>query len=192
MSLIIKVASKFFPPLALIPVRGKIKGAPDGFKGEVDDSISSIGDESAKDVFEWAKFIYESEVARKDTIESKAQSYLMGLSVSTGIIAAIPFLFSSRWSLVAWVGISVAVLFTVAIIFMLFAGYYALKTRQGGAMSLPGADLFKTQLKDNKIGLKDNSILLIFYAKNNEKLLIEKSNYLYIAEMCFVRAIGKI
>lgn len=192
MNLFIKVASIFFPPLALIPVRGKIKGAPDGFKEAMDDSISSIDKENTENIFEWAKFIYESEVARKETIESKAQSYLMGLSVSTGIIAAIPFLFSSRWSLPVWVGISVAVLFTVAIIFMLFAGYYALKTRQGGAMSLPGADLFSSQLKDNKIGLTDNSTLLIFYAKNNEKLLIEKSNYLYIAEMCFVRAIGII
>ncbi len=192
MSLFIRVASKIFPPLDLIPVRGKIKGAPDGFKDEMDVSINSINEGNDENVFEWAKFIYESEVARKDTIESKAQSYLMGLSVSTGIIAAIPFLFSSRWSLPSWVGISVAILFTVAIIFMLFAGYYALKTRQGGAMSLPGADLFKSQLKDNKVGFRDNSTLLIFYAKNNEKLLIEKSNYLYIAEMCFVRAIGII
>ncbi|WP_415895892.1 hypothetical protein ACMXYQ_05920 [Neptuniibacter sp. PT34_22] len=192
MSLFLKVAAKFFPPLALISVRGKIKGVPDAFKEEIEDSINSIEEKNTKNVFEWAKFIYESEIARKDTIESKAQSYLMGLSVSIGIIAAIPFLFSSRWSLPTWVGVSVAILFTVAIIFMLVAGYYALKTRQGGAMSLLGADLFKSQLKDNKIGFTDNSTLLIFYAKNNEKLLIEKSNYLYVAEMCFVRAIGII
>lgn len=189
MNKLLRVASKVFPPAALIPVRGKIKGAPDGFKDKMDSSISSIDKINAENIFEWARFIYESEVTRKDILESKAQSYLMGLSISIGIISAIPLLFSSRWSLPDWAGITVATLFTAAIIFMLLAGYFALKTRQVGAMSLPSADLFKSQLEANKIGFLDNSTLLITYAKNNEKILIEKSNYLYVAEMCFVRAI---
>lgn len=187
-----RIVSIIFPPAALVAVRGKIQGAPEGFKDEMDSSISSVGKDDAENVFEWAKFIYESEVSRKEVIESKAQSYLMGISVSIGILAVIPFLFSSRWSLPSWAGITVAILFVMAIIFMLFAGYYALKTRQGGAMSLPGADLFKKQLEEKSIGFASNSTLLMLYAKNNEKLLIEKSNYLYVAEMCFVRAVGII
>lgn len=183
--------SQIFPPAALWQVKGRIDTVPETFKEKMDSSISHYRDD-AENVYEWAKFIYESEVSRKETIETKAQSYLMGLSISTGIIAAIPFLFSSRWSLPNFIGITVAVLFTVAIIYMLIAGFYALKTRQSGAMNLPDADLFKKQLEDKTIGYKDNSILLMFYAKKNETLLIEKSNFLYVAEMCFVRAIAII
>ena len=183
--------SFIYPPIALLSVRGKIQGTPADYKSNLDAYIqaNSYSKEESENVFDWAKFIYESEISRKDTIESKAQSYLIGISISVGIIAAIPLLFSNRWSLPFIVAMIIAGLLTASIVFMITAGYFSLKTRHGDALSLPSSGLFFDQLKENGIGLLKNSSHLILFSRNNEKSLIQKSNFLYVSEMCFVRAI---
>lgn len=185
-----RLVSYFFPPFALISVKGKLTGAPEGYKNGLDSEIKKIPDDNAEIAFDWAKYIYASEVSRKEAIEGKAQSYFTSLSIVTGIIAIIPVLFSDRWSLPLWAGIAAAILFTLAIVFISSAAYYALKTRQVGQMYLPGADLFSEQLRKDELGFKNNATQLIYFAKNNERLLTEKANYLYVSEQCFVRAIA--
>jgi hypothetical protein len=186
-----RIASFIYPPIGLIGVKQHLVGAPEDFRDKVDESIDSnqYSKEHKKEVFEWAKFIYESEIDRKEVLEGKAQSYIVGLSIATGIFAAIPFFFSDRWSLPDSIASLVATMFTLSIFYIVSAGYYALKTRQGGSFYLPSSDMFAEQIREHTLDHEKNSSLLMFISKNNESILTEKSNYLYVAEMSFVRAI---
>jgi len=191
MGMLKRVASFIYPPIGLIGVKQYLVGAPEDFRDKIDESIASnkYPEEHKKEVFEWAKFIYESEIDRKEMLEGKAQSYMVGLSIATGIIAAIPFLFSDRWSLPDSIASLVAAMFALSIFYIVSAGFYALKTRQSGSFYLPGADMFAEQIRKHTLNHEKNSSLLMLLSKNNESILTEKSNYLYVAEMSFVRAI---
>ncbi len=191
MRVIKRISSFIYPPIGLIGVKRHLVGAPENFRENLEDDIAKnqYSEENKKEVFEWAKFIYESEIDRKEMLESKAQSYLVGLSIATGIIAAIPFLFSERWSLPSSIASLVAAMFALSIFYIVSAGYFALKTRQSGSFYLPGSDMFSDQIREHALSHEKNSSLLMLLSKNNESILTEKSNYLYVAEMSFVRAI---
>lgn len=188
-----KVIIWFWPPSEFI--YQKIKYGEIKPNNEVDyESLKTLiaTDENGTNevALKLSELVYKSEVSRKDTIESKAQSFLFTLSVSATIIIAIPFLFSNRWGLPIYTALISTAIFTASILYLIFSGLYGLKARQLGEVAIPGADLFLEYAKDNKITSIDQAVTLIEYAKYNEPALLKKSNFLATAEQLFIRGIA--
>ena len=139
-----------------------------------------------------AKLIQEAESKRKDTLEKKASTFVSGIGVGVGVISVVPALFSNYWLIpVGWAFVA-GVAYLLAIIVLLVAAYYAVQVRQVAGVASPCADSFLDLLKEHQGKIDERIALTIAQVKWNEDLLLQKSNYLSVAEGLFLRGLALV
>src|SRR5882724_8177368 len=81
-----------------------------------------------------AKQIGETESKRKDTLEKKASTYVIGIGIGISILSFVPNLFSDKWPIPTSLAYMATAAYLIAIICLLVAAYYSIRVRQVAAM----------------------------------------------------------
>jgi len=136
-----------------------------------------------------AKLVFESENERNETLESKALAFVSIFGVAVSVISALPALFGGKWDISPPVAVLVGVFYSLAVIHLLVAVYYAIEARRVAGFALPNADEFVKTVQARKQAVADRIVMYISQAKFNQPILLKKSNSLYVAESMFIRGL---
>jgi len=137
-----------------------------------------------------AKQVYESEVSRGEYLEDNAQVFIAALGLSLGIVAALPVLFDSKtWTIPGTVTLFVGLLYSLTPIHFFVAVYYSINARQSHGLALPNVDDLTKNIQADKVEAIDRILNDITRAKYNEPILLQKSNFLAVAETMFRRGL---
>jgi hypothetical protein len=137
-----------------------------------------------------AKHIGDTESKRKDTLENKAATYVIGIGIGISILSIVPTLFSDKWLIPAMSAYTATAAYLTAIICLLVAAYYSIRVRQVAGIASPSADSFLDLVKVHQGRVEERIVLIIANSKWNEDLLLQKSNYLSVAEKLFLRGLS--
>ncbi|MCR4320656.1 MAG: hypothetical protein NUV74_10025 [Candidatus Brocadiaceae bacterium] len=136
------------------------------------------------------KQVYESEVKRGEYLEGKAQVFLAALGLSLVIVAALPVLFDSKtWTIPSTITLFVGLLYSLTLIHFFVAVYYSVNARQSYGLALPNVDDLMENIQADKVETIDRILNDITKAKYNEPILLQKSNFLAVAETMFRRGL---
>lgn len=136
-----------------------------------------------------ASAITETETKRKDTVETKATSYLLAISIAVALVAGIPALFGEDWGLPSRAAQILSVLHGLAVLHFLVAAYHAVRTRQTEAMAVPLVDdVLDLASKPDGAGLR-RLVSALVRARYNEPLITKKHNHLAVVESMFLRGL---
>lgn len=190
-----RLAFWIWPPLeAIFASRVLLRGFSDPttryreVEAEVREALLAMDPESLRGDTER---LHESERRRKDTIESKATTYLVGIGVAGGLVSAVPVLFSDSWKLQSTLAAAVAVLHLLAVIHFFVAAFASVNARRIAGFALPSADqVLKRERTAADEASRDEDIrILLTEAKFNEPILTRKMNSLSVAETMFLRGL---
>ncbi len=131
----------------------------------------------------------EVEFKRKEAIEGKATSYLIGLSIAIGLVSAVPSLLGKDWELPSLFGLALAALYALAVLHFFVAAYHANAARQTGAFAVPRAEdvIALSQLSSGI--LRTRVIQVLSRVRFNIPALTEKANHLATTESMFKRGL---
>lgn len=135
-----------------------------------------------------ANQIEESELRRKDVLEDKASSFIIGVGVILALLSVLQSLFSDNQFSPLWLTI-IGLVYLLAVVHLFAAVYYAIKTRRVAPLASHTATGFLESVKDDAWKIEDRLVRAIGQAKWNEGTLLRKSNYLSVTETLFVRAL---
>ena len=136
-----------------------------------------------------AEMIHRAELDRKKTIEDKAANFLVGATLSSGILIALPTLLAEKTSAPMWAKIFMLAMFMVAVAYLVNSAMYAIRVRAAGqyyainSSSLAGLALSSGDFRRNW------ATLLLDLTKRNQGFLLKKTNELYVAEQLFLRGL---
>jgi len=133
----------------------------------------------------------ESEARRKETIEAKATTYLVGIGIAGGLVTALPTLFGDSWGLSKPLTVVVATLHLLAVIHFFVAAFAAVDARRIAGFAMPSADflLNRHRGEPDVESERDDVRVLLADAKFNEPILTRKMNSLSVAEAMFLRGL---
>jgi hypothetical protein len=139
-----------------------------------------------------AKQIGDMESKRKDTLENKAATYVIGIGIGMSILSILPTLFSDKWLIPATsvYMYTATAIYLIAIICLLVAAYYSIRVRQVAAIASLSADSFLDLIEVHQGKVEERIVLIIANSKWNEDVLLQKSNYLSVAETLFLRGLS--
>ena len=159
-------------------------------KQETQEVVTAISDDAT--ITQFANEVAQSELKRKETIESKASiiTQAAGLAVSIAALAPAtlgkPWILSSGWTLAA------LIVYCASLLHLIIGVYYATKARRVRDYTMPSADGFVALLKNSKSqNLKRDLIVQkIAESKWNEDALTIKGNFLSVSEDMFLRGLS--
>lgn len=144
---------------------------------------------SCEEALREAEALTESEIKRKDTVESKATSYLVAIGIATGLVSGLPVLFGKNWLIPSNAALPLAVLDALAVMHFLVAAYHAIRTRQTEALAVPLVDdVLELASKPDGAGAR-RLVSALTRARYNEPLITKKANHLAVAETMFLRGL---
>jgi len=139
-----------------------------------------------------AQEVEDAEQRRMETLESKAATYLSGIAIALSVLSVIPALFADEFGVPKpWVWVAVG-FYLLAVLYLLAAGYYAIKARRIEPLALPSADAVLNLAREGRRETEDWMISGIARAKWNEGALVRKSNRLSASEGLFVRGVALV
>lgn len=133
--------------------------------------------------------VYDSEMKRKETIESKAQAFMFAFSICIGILSILPALFGSKWNIPNFAATVSAGFYMLTMLHLIVAIYHSIQARRISGFALPSADECLKSISDNRVDKKEVVIMYLSKVKFNEPILTKKANSLVVAETMFIRAI---
>lgn len=136
-----------------------------------------------------AKCVFESETKRKETIENKALAFMFAFSVCVSVILVLPTLFGETWNIPRDAAMASAGFYSLAVIHLFLAVYYAIQARRVSGFALPNADESVKAVEENMLTESDFIVMYISQAKFNEPILTKKANSLAVAEKMFIRGL---
>ena len=137
-----------------------------------------------------AKQVYESEIKRGEYLEGKTQTFIAALGLSLGVVAALPVLFDSKtWTIPSTATLLVGLLYSLTLIHFFVAVYYSVNARQSYGLALPNVDELVENIQTDKVEAIDRTLNDITRTKYNEPILLQKSNFLAVAETMFRRGL---
>jgi hypothetical protein len=156
-------------------------------QGEIEKALTatSLCDDAVRE----AGVVTETELRRKDTLESKATSYLLAIGIAIGLVSGIPALFGEGWRFPSLTAQVLSVLHGLSVLHFLDAAYHAVRARQTEAMAVPlVADVLDLASKPDGADVR-RLVSALVRARYNEPLIIKKSNHLAVAESMFLRGL---
>lgn len=133
--------------------------------------------------------LHESEKKRKETIEAKATTYLVGIGIAGGLVAAFPTLFDETWRLPSVLTVLVGVFHLLAVLHLFAGAVHAIQARRVAGFAMPSVDqVLDRASRPAEIEMNDLRTFLI-ESRFNEPILIKKMNHLAIAETMFLRGL---
>lgn len=193
-----KLAWFIWPPLEAMNARRYVKKLIAERNSEYQKLDSEVREMLSKfkdliEVEKLSKYIYESEIKRKEVIENKAITFATVTSLAISISALVPGLFTSEWNLPTTISVTSSLLFIIAISYLLVAVYYSILSRRIQGFAMISTDGILTKLKNTKKNSKnisiENIVSYLSYTKYNEPYLTLKSNAVVVAERLFVRGL---
>lgn len=191
-----KIIFRLWPPYEAHVARKAIDGR---ISGSYQERMSSIQTEIRKSLPQnvkllkeaesLAKLVFESENERNETLESKALTFVSVFGVSVSVISALPALFGGKWSISTPVALVVGGFYSLAVIHLLAAVYYAIESRRVAGFALPNADEFVKTVQECKQSVADRIVMYISQAKFSQPILLKKANSLCVAESMFIRGL---
>ncbi|MCZ6690229.1 MAG: hypothetical protein O7H41_11535 [Planctomycetota bacterium] len=165
----------------------KTARSPEAIKAALSESQLEEKDET--EALQMAKLVYESEAKRRETIESKAVTFVLAFGISMAFVSFVPSLFGEAWGMPVSSSTLPAVVYLLAIVHLLYAMHYALRARAVGRVHLPSAGSFLNSLRRGEVFKRSQIVTYIAIAKANEPVLQKKVNYLVVAEIMFTRGL---
>lgn len=151
--------------------------------------LHSFQEEIPREALDLAKEMEQSETKRRESLETKAATFVGILSIVLSIVAAVPWLFSDRWELTTAVAAAAAVLYLLTLIHLIVACYFAVQVRRiSGIANLSAREVEET-VSQRRTDTRFRVAAILARAKFNEKILLRKSNALFVAEEMFQRGI---
>ncbi|MBW1794851.1 MAG: hypothetical protein JRJ38_10540 [Deltaproteobacteria bacterium] len=136
-----------------------------------------------------AKFVFESESKRKETIENKALAFMFAFSVCVSVISVLPALFGEKLNIPCRAATMSVSFYGLAIPHLLMAAYYAIQARRVSGFALPSADESLKAIRENRLTESEHIVMYVSQAKFNEPILTKKANCLAVAEKMFIRGL---
>ena len=133
--------------------------------------------------------VYDSEMKRKETIESKAQAFMFAFSICIGILSILPALFGAKWNIPNFAATVSAGFYVLAMLHLIVAIYHSIQARRISGFALPSADECLKSISDNRVDAKEVIVMHLSKVKFNEPILTKKANSLVVAETMFIRAV---
>ena len=136
-----------------------------------------------------AEAVYKAEQERKKVIEDKASSFFAGATLSSTIVIALPTILVGKIAIGLAAQLLLLMLFSLAVIYLLSAAYYATTARAVRGLHALNAGLLDAMVLSDLNLRQKWARTLIEIAQQNEPILRDKSNHLYVAERLFLRGI---
>lgn len=136
-----------------------------------------------------AQDVYDSETKRKETIESKAQTFMFAFSICIGILSILPTLFGTEWNIPSPTATVSVCFYVLAMLHLFVAIYHSIQARRISGFALPSSDGCLESIRENRIDEINVAVMCLSMAKFNEPILTKKSNSLVVAEIMFIRAV---
>lgn len=158
----------------------------------LDDELSKVFNKSKKmpvDIETIARLTFESENKRRDSVESKALSFIASFSVAVSIASVLPSLFSSKSELPNFILLILGTIYIFGIVHLFTAVYWAVEARRIEGLAVPNVDDYVGFMQKGKWEVRDRILLYIRQAKFNEPIMSKKTNALSVAETMFVRGL---
>ena len=136
-----------------------------------------------------SKDLYDSEIQRKEILESKATEFTAGFGLAISILSIFPILIGDNWGASEFVKIILGIIYLLGIAHLMFAVVYSIKVRQvEGIAIFSSAELIK-ELNEKNTTVRDRIISYVSKVKFNETILTKKVNHLAVAETMFLRGL---
>jgi hypothetical protein len=130
--------------------------------------------------------VLESELRRKDILESKASTFVVTPAVATAIAAAIAPL-TKDLQLSSTAAMVVTIAYALALIHLLVSSWYAISVRRTEALVVLSAENARRLLEEPPA---ERIASRLAYADVNEPMLLRKSNRLSVSEDLFLRGLA--
>jgi len=138
-----------------------------------------------------AKRYSDSESNRKKTLEEKATSFVTQIGVTVSLISIIPTLFGRVWRLTSFWAHVDGLAYLAGLVYLLIAAYYGIMVRKSGSFALPTGEDFLDLIKTEK-PRREDAIYTVAQARWNTETLVQKLNFLSVAEGMFLRGLSLI
>jgi len=138
-------------------------------------------------LFDEAKRVQDSELARHKALEDKGQSFVVSAGLAVSVISLVPSLFSEKQELPLTWSVIVGLVYFLAILHFVIAALYGLKARGRARLMQPSADTFVSSASLTAV---EQIAYVVAQAKWNEPALMKKSNYVLVSERMFFRGLG--
>ncbi len=157
---------------------------------EIRESLSKEDQTSCKQIQSMAERMQDAEIERKEILDGKASTFASNIGIITGIVSVLPVLLGNKEAIPLKWAITAGLSYLLAVIHLFIAIYYAVKTRRIVGFTRPCADTFIDSIKNNKISIQEQIVLMVTQTKWNEKSLLKKSNHLSLVEDLFLRGLA--
>lgn len=189
-----RVNAFVWPPLEVRKANRVLDQAIDsnvqGYEGMVDRFLQRIAAAEAPElVIAEIERVEESELRRRELLESKASSLLAALGILVSLILLVPAIFERPRTVSPYVAISLSILVTIAVLHLLAAVYHAVLVSRVGALYLPSIGSVDALLKAGGDQTRYAAAQKYANARMNEPILTIKSNHLSMAQKMFLRGI---
>jgi len=157
---------------------------------EIRESLSKEDQASCKQLQSMAERVQDAELGRKEILDSKASTFASSIGIITGIVSMLPVLFGDKGVIPLKWAITAGLSYLLAVIHLFIAIYYAIQARRIVGFARPCVDTFVESIKNSKISIQEQIILMVTQTKWNEKSLLKKSNHLSVVEDLFLRGLA--
>jgi len=197
-ALILRLVGFICPPIKLwkansyIKKKYKIKNQlPSDEKYESTFSvwIKVISGKTNESLIREADKFEQNELHRKEILENKASSLITALGLSLTLILIISAVIGKDWGLPKHIALLSASALVLAIIHLLVAAFYAIKTSQLTAFYFDCTETIKNKLEKGNTSQAEILAEKLTNIDMNTPALIIKSNYLSLAQNLFLRGI---
>lgn len=158
----------------------------------LDDELNKILNKSKKipvDIEALAKLTFEAENKRRDSIESKALTFISNFSVAVSIASVLPTLFSGKSELPNLFLLILGGIYIFGVIHLFTAVYWAVEARRIEGLAVPNVDDYMSFIQNGKWEIRDRIFLYIRQSRFNEPIISKKTNALSVAETMFIRGL---
>jgi hypothetical protein len=133
-----------------------------------------------------AASVLESEIKRKEVLESKASTFVVTPAIATAITAAIAPL-TKDLQLSAAAAVIVTIAYALALIHLLVSSWYAITVRRAEAFVVLSSENARRLLAETPA---QRIATRLAYAEVNEPALVRKANRLSVSEDLFLRGLA--
>jgi len=191
----LKMLEFLYPPVGMwranFGLEKKIKKQEESYQQIFNEFVKNTTSKSyPNELFSEIDKVEQGEIHRKEMLESKASSLLNTLGISITLIVLVPAILGKNWELPQCVAIVGASFFTLAVVHLLIAVYYAVKVTKVVSYYLKSADSVEDWIQNDPKKLVNLIAAEKFTnTKVNQPRLIIKSNCLIVAQALFIRGI---
>lgn len=196
--LLLSVLGFLWPPIKLwqansyIKKNYKIKNqlpSDEKYKSTFNSWMKVITEKLSKSLLSEIEKIEQNELHRKGVLENKASSLTTALGLSLTLILIISTIIGKDWGLPEPVALIAAFALVLAIIHLLVAAFYSIKTSKLTAFYLSSADTIKNRLEEDNTDQARIIAEKLTNIEMNTPALLLKSNFLAVTQTLFLRGI---